>query len=110
MYGYICTIQYAAVISFVQCQKGIFGKDRQRLVNLFNENDNGYEVTWLLAFLESHSLLSQMNSGMTDEASGENPNTMKDSRSSSLSYLLRGDGAVILKNKKSLLRRQPHGS
>lgn len=71
--------------------------------NLFNENDNEYEVTWLLAFLEraaaslSHSLLSQMRRGMASEASEENPNTMKDSRSSSLSYLLRGNAAVRLK-------------
>lgn len=59
-------------------------------------------MTWLLALLErdvgplSHSLLSQMKRGMGDEALGENPNTMKDSRSSSLSYLLRGDAAVRL--------------
>ncbi len=59
-------------------------------------------MTWLLALLEhavaplSHSLLSQMKRAISDEASGENPNTTKDSRSSSLSYLLRGDAAVRL--------------
>lgn len=60
-------------------------------------------MTWLLlTLLErnvaplSHSLLSQMKRGMGDEAVGENANTMKDSRSSSLSYLLRGDAALRL--------------